>query len=107
MKDGGTDVARGLDQGLLVVIVQLRPRQIFVGMEIFQRRLRHDPARQSDRIRGDAAVLVGGEIIRLDARRVGRIGRAQPQRAAAGRAHVAYARREGGEGVQRLAEAIE
>ena len=72
-----------------------------------QRRLRHDAAGQADRLRGDAAVLIGRQIIRLDRRRVGRIARAQPHMAAAGRPQIGDAGGEGGKGVQRLAEPVE
>src|SRR5580692_4434678 len=76
-------------------------------MEIFQRRLRHDAARQSDRVGGDAAVLVGGEIIRFYARCIDWVARAQPYKTAAGRPDVAYARGKGRERVQLLAKTVE
>ena len=59
------------------------------------------------RIGGDAPVLVGGQIVRLDRRRGGGIGGLEPDVSAARRLHVGDARGERRERVQRLAEAIE
>ena len=106
MEDRGADVAGGLGQAGVVVADRFA-RQIFLRMERLQRGLRHDVARDADRIRGDAAVLVGGEIIRLDRRRGGRIGRLQPDMTAARRLHIGDARGERRERVQRIAEPVE
>ena len=83
------------------------PGRYSTGLILGERRLRHDPARDPDRVDGDAAVLVGRQIIRLDHRLVGGIGGAQPHEAAARRLQVAHAGGEGRKFVQRIAELVE
>ena len=106
MEDRGADIAGGLFQRGLV-IADRRARQIFDRRIFLQRRLRHDFARDADRIGGDAAVLRRRQIIRLDRRRLRRVGGFERQRAAAGRPHIGDAGGEGRERVQRLAELVE
>ena len=65
MEDGGADVARGLDQRRVVVADRPAPGRYSTGSNVGERRLRHDPARDPDRIGGDAAILVGRKIVRL------------------------------------------
>src|SRR5215831_9306269 len=55
----------------------------------------------------NAAIFVGGQIVRLDHRLVGGVGRAQPHEAAARRLQVAHARGQRGKFVQRIAELVE
>ena len=84
------------------------PGQIFLGPEARERRRRGDAAREPDRIDGDAPVLVGREIVRPDRRRGARIG-ARPRGIEPRLVglQVADAERDGGKGVQRLAEPVE
>ena len=107
MEDRGADIAGGLFQRRLVVVAHLRARQIFDRRIFLQRRLRHDLARDADRVGGDAAVLRRRQIVRLDRRRLRRIGGFERQRAAAGRPQIGDAGGEGRERMQRLAELVE
>ena len=106
MEDRGADVAGGLgERG--VVVADRGPGRIFLRPEGLQRRLAHQAAGDADGVGGDAAVLVGREIVGRDDRLGGGIGRAQPDRAARGRAQVAGADRDRREAMQRLAELVE
>ena len=73
MEDRGADVAGRLGE-TGVIAADRFARQDFIRMKRLQRRLRHDVAGDADRVGGDAAILVGGQIIRLDRRRIRRIG---------------------------------
>ena len=106
MKDGGADVAGRLDQRR-VVVAHAAARQILGGLVFRERGLRHDSAREADAIGRHATIFVGGQIVRLDRRLVGRLGRAQPHEPAARRLQVAHARRERGKFVQWVAEFVE
>ena len=106
MKDRGADIARRLDERLLVV-ADLIAGQIFGGMKWRQRRLCDNAPGEPDGADGDAAILVGRQIIRLDRWRGLRIARAQPHLPAARRLDVGNTGGERGKLVQRLAEAIE
>ena len=64
-------------------------------------------ARDADRVGGDAAVLRRRQIIRMDRRRGGRIGRLELERAAAGRPQIGDAGGEGRKRMQRIAELVE
>src|ERR671936_16086 len=74
MKDSGADVAGRLDQRR-VVVAHAAARQVLGGLVFRERRLRRDPAREADAIGRHAAIFVGGQIVRLDRRLVGRLGR--------------------------------
>src|SRR5262249_62160552 len=107
-EDGGGDVAGRPDQRSVVAVRRLcLARQVFDRLVRLERRLRDDAPRNAYRVGGDAAVLVGGEIIRLDDRRVGRIVRAQAHMAAAGRLQIAHACGGCRGGGQRIAALVE
>ena len=73
VKNGGADVARRLHQCGFVVVAHLRARQIFDRRIWPQRRLRHDFARDADRVGGDAFVFRRRQVIRPDRGSRGRI----------------------------------
>ncbi len=105
VEDGGGDVSRQARE-LLVGLV-LRARLPFLGPVGRQCRLRHDAARDTQRIGGHLPVLRRAQVARRDRRRVLEAGAADAHRAAARGIEVAHAGGERRERVQRLPERIE
>ena len=76
------------------------PRLELLGLVAGQRRLGGDPAGQADRVGGDPAVGLRGQVVRPDRRRVEGFGAPQVDPPPALRPQIADAGGEGGEGVQ-------
>src|SRR6185437_443795 len=105
MEDRRRDVAGGARQ--LGVALRRRTGLELLGRKPRQGRGRADAPGQPDAGDGDPAILLGGEIVGLDRRRLARVGAGDADGAAAGRPQIADGGGEGGEGVQLLAEALQ
>jgi hypothetical protein len=94
VKDGGGNIAS--QPGQVFVALELRARLPFLGLELRQRRLRHDAPRDAQRIGGHLAVFVGAQVVGGDGGRVLKLRAAEGDRAPARGVEVAHAGGEGG-----------
>ena len=105
VKDGGGNVASQARQVGICL-------ELDAGLELLrriarQRRLRHDLARDPQRVGRHLAVGVGAQVVGRDQRRLVKARALDLHRAAAGRIQVADAGSEGVEAVQRLAKGVQ
>ena len=105
MKDGGGDVARQLGQ-ILVGLV-LGAGLPLLRLVVAECRLRHDVARDAQRIGCHLAIGIGTEVIGRDGGRVFKPVALDVDRAATGRVEVADTGGERIEAVQRLAKGFQ
>ena len=105
MEDGGADLARRLDQ--LRVGGEVRAGPVLLRPVFRERRLGDDAPGEAERVDRHPPVLLGRKVVRRDERRGGGIGAPEMHAAAARRAQIRDACREGAEGVQALAPFVE
>src|SRR5690606_19276185 len=105
MEDRGADIAGSLCQ--LLVCLHLRTRHELLGPVACQGWLAGDLACKAQASHRDPAVFLMGQVIGRNCRRGMRVGGTYPHGSARMRAQIAYACREGGEAMQRIAELVE